>query len=123
MSFADQLGGLERLNEAERSLCRSAASLTVEAERLQAMAAQGMAIDNEALTRVANSQARVLATLRRGRPAPRGETPSLASYMSERRPGAASATMPPTLTAQNGRGRWRPYSRSRFSAWRPVGLA
>jgi hypothetical protein len=84
MGFADQLGGLGRLNEAERSLVRSAASLTIMAEKLQAAAASGEAVDNEALTRVSNSQARVLATLRRGRPTPRSETPSLSADMASR---------------------------------------
>lgn len=69
-SFADGLGGLEGLTEAERSLVRSCALLTIEAERLQAKAASGEAIDDEALTRVSNSQARLLAALRRGRSSP-----------------------------------------------------
>jgi hypothetical protein len=85
LSFAEPLGGFERLSEAERSLVRSAASLTVQAERLQAQAASGAAVDLEQLTRVSNAQTRILRQLGRGRPSPRSDrTPSLADYLASK---------------------------------------
>ncbi len=77
-SFADGLGGLEGLTEAERSLVRGCALLTVEAERMQAQAA-GEAVDLEQLTRVSNAQTRVLRTLQRGK-----ATPSLQAYLASK---------------------------------------
>ena len=67
LSLAQPFGGIEQLSESERSLVRSAALLTVEAERLQARAASGKPVDLEALVRVSNSQARLLGVIRRGR--------------------------------------------------------
>jgi hypothetical protein len=64
-SLAEPLGGLAALTEADRSLVRTAASLTVQAEKLQAQTAGGEAVDLEALTRVSNAQARVLAAIKR----------------------------------------------------------
>jgi len=65
--------------------------LTVEAERLQAQAAAGEAIDNEALTRVANSQTRVLMALRRGKATPSGR----------RRTQASAIGWPPNMEARH----------------------
>jgi hypothetical protein len=84
LSFAESFGGVERLTEAERSLIRSAASLTVQAERLHPQAAAGEAVDLEALTRLSNAQARVLMALKRKTPRP-GTAPSpLHTYLDGR---------------------------------------
>ncbi len=64
-SLAEPLGGLANLTEAERALVRTAASLTVQAEKLQALSASGEPLDLEALTRLSNAQTRVFAALKR----------------------------------------------------------
>lgn len=74
-AFAEGLGGADRLNEADRALCRTAAGITVELEKLQAAAASGCEVDAETLTRLANSQARVIQAIRRKTPRP-GPAPS-----------------------------------------------
>jgi hypothetical protein len=58
--FAESLGGESRLTEAERTLARTAASLAVKAEAMQAAVADGQDVDSEQLVRVSNSLARVL---------------------------------------------------------------
>ena len=70
LAFAEPLGGFERLAEFEKAMIRNAASMTVTLEDLQARVAQGERIDLEQLTRLSNSQARALATLRKARPRP-----------------------------------------------------
>lgn len=84
VSLARPFGGIEGLSESERALIRSCATLTVEAERLQARAASGKTIDLEALVRVSNSQARLLSTIRRGKAArsDRGPQQQLGDYLA-----------------------------------------
>jgi hypothetical protein len=89
LSFAEGLGGADRLSEAEKALCRTAAGITVELERHQAAAASGCEVDAETLTRLANSQARVLAALRRGKTSPRPE--GLRDRLAGRYAGASEA--------------------------------
>jgi hypothetical protein len=62
-AFANSLGGLAGLSEADRSLARMAATLQLRAEAMQADAAKGLDIDAEQLVRVSNSLARVLGKL------------------------------------------------------------
>jgi hypothetical protein len=88
LSFAEGLGGADRLNEAERALCRTAAGITVELEKLQAAAASGCEVDAETLTRLANSQARVIQAIRRKTPRPASSTPSFADKLRARHSGA-----------------------------------
>jgi len=70
LAFSEPLGGYQRLAEPERALIRNAASMTVTLEELQSRVSRGEMVDLEQLTRLSHSQARVLATLRRGRPKP-----------------------------------------------------
>jgi hypothetical protein len=74
----------------------NARALTLRCEALQADAVAGVEVDSEELTRLANRSARVLQALKRGRPTPRGETPSLEAYMMTR---GAVETMPLPHTA------------------------
>jgi hypothetical protein len=67
LSFADDCGGAEALTEIQRSLVRQAAALTVQSEKLQAAMIRGEAIDDEQMTRVANSLSRTLSRLGRKR--------------------------------------------------------
>jgi hypothetical protein len=63
ISFADDCGGAAAFTESQRALVAQAATLTIQAERLQASMLQGEAVDVEQQTRVANSLARTLARL------------------------------------------------------------
>jgi len=71
--FKDLVGefsaGFEHPSVAEQALIRSAATLIVESEKLQARAIAGEQIDHEQLTRLANSAVRTLGQLglKRGR--------------------------------------------------------
>jgi hypothetical protein len=65
LSFADDLGGAAGLTESQRALVRQAAALTVQSEKLQGAMLRGEAIDDEQMTRVANSLSRTLARLGR----------------------------------------------------------
>jgi hypothetical protein len=66
-SFADDCGGAAALTEAQRALVRQAAALSVQSEKLQAAMIRGEAIDDEQMTRVANSLSRILSRLGRKR--------------------------------------------------------
>jgi hypothetical protein len=66
-SFADDLGGAAGLKESQRALVRQAAALTVQSEKLQSAMIRGEAIDDEQMTRVANSLSRTLSRLGRKR--------------------------------------------------------
>ncbi len=94
IAFSEPLGGYQHLAEPERALIRNAASMTVTLEELQSRVSRGEMVDLEQLTRLSNSQARVLATLRRGAPrqvqAPRADAGSPASA-------AVGARRPPTV--------------------------
>jgi hypothetical protein len=67
MLLADDLGGAASLTEAQRALVRQAAALTVQSEKLQSAMIRGEAIDDEQMTRVANSLSRTLHRLGRKR--------------------------------------------------------
>jgi hypothetical protein len=67
-SFAESLGGEVRLSEADRALARTAASLTVKSEAMQAEVAKGGEVDAEQLVRVSNSLSRVLSRLVKRQP-------------------------------------------------------
>jgi hypothetical protein len=59
-SFADDCGGAAALTEAQRSLVRQAATLTIQGELLQGAMIRGEPVDVEQQTRVANSLSRTL---------------------------------------------------------------
>jgi hypothetical protein len=71
-AFLAELGGEGQVTEAERALCAQAAGLTVRAEQLQAAIVRGEAVDDDALTRLANVTTRTLLALRQRRKAPKG---------------------------------------------------
>jgi len=81
MSFTDDLGGAGKLTEAQRTLIAQAATLQVQAERVQAAVLKGELVDVEQLTRLANASMRILSRLgiKRER---RDTTPSLAEYLA-----------------------------------------
>jgi undecaprenyl pyrophosphate synthase len=79
-SFSCDLGGTERLTEAERALVKQAASVTIRAEQLQAAIVRGEAVDPDELIRLSNTSRRLLASIRR-RVAPK---PTLADHLAKR---------------------------------------
>jgi hypothetical protein len=81
--LSEPFGGLERLSESEVALVRTAASLTVSAEALQAKAATGEPLDLEALTRLSNAQTRIFQALRR-KTSPPVTQPSFAEKFAAR---------------------------------------
>ena len=88
MSFADDLGGADKLTEAQRTLVRQAATLHIQAERVQAAVLRGEAVDEEQLTRLSNALARVLAALKtRTKPAS-APGQALADYLATAYPAA-----------------------------------
>ena len=78
-SFVEGLGGESKINEPERSLCRTAASLAVKSEAMQASVAAGGDVDTEQLVRVSNSLARVLGRL--GIKRREAKAPTLKEYL------------------------------------------
>jgi hypothetical protein len=70
-ALADDLGGEASLTAAQRTLVRQAAALTVQSEKLQSAMIRGEAIDDEQMTRVANSLSRTIHRLGIRKPAPR----------------------------------------------------
>ena len=74
VSLAADLGGLDTLTEAERTLLRHAASLTVRGEQLQASVLRGEPVDPGDLIRLTDAVASVLVRLRRTEPE-KGEQP------------------------------------------------
>lgn len=83
------LGG--DLAEAERLQVRSIAALTVRSEQLAADLLNGRQVDSEQLTRCANSAARLLAALRRGRQRKSAKpAPSLSDYIAAKRQAEAT---------------------------------
>jgi hypothetical protein len=63
MAFADDCGGAAGLTEAQRTLVRQAATLTVQSEKLQGAMLRGEEMSDEQMTRVANSLSRTLSRL------------------------------------------------------------
>ena len=65
ISFADDLGGAAALTEADKSLVRQAAALTVKSEEMQGAIIRGEPVDDEQLVRLTNAASRALTALRR----------------------------------------------------------
>ncbi|RZS82057.1 hypothetical protein EV217_2870 [Phyllobacterium myrsinacearum] len=63
MSFADDLGGADKLTEPQRALVRQLAAVTVESEKLQSSIVRGEHVDHESLVRLTNLHARLLKQL------------------------------------------------------------
>jgi hypothetical protein len=84
-SFAQGLGGEERLSEADRALARMTASLTVKSEAMQALVASGGEVDAEQLVRVSNSLVRMLGRLVKRQPR---TAPSVADNIARHFPAA-----------------------------------
>jgi hypothetical protein len=79
-NFSRDLGGVDRLSEAEQSLIRQAASLTMRGEQLQAAIVRGEAVDPDELIRLSNTARRCLEGIQR-REQPK---PSLAEHLAKR---------------------------------------
>ena len=88
IAYADDLGGPDGLSEVERTLIRQAATLQIQAERVQAAVLRGEAVGEEQLTRLSNALARVLAALKtRTKPAS-APGQALADYLATAYPAA-----------------------------------
>ena len=70
-AYAKDFGTTHGLNEGEKTVVRNAAVLSLRSEQLQADLVSGRDVDAEEMVRLANASARLLATIRRGRVAPR----------------------------------------------------
>lgn len=81
--------GADALSQAQVSLCRRAASLTVECEALEGRASQGEAIDLDSLGRAVSHLRRVLATMGLERAKPKG--PTLQEYLARNYPADTGA--------------------------------
>ena len=79
-NFSRDLGGLETLTESEHALIRQAASLVVQAERLQADVVNGRRVDPDELIRLTSESRRALASIRK-REQPK---PQLSDYLAGR---------------------------------------
>jgi hypothetical protein len=79
-NFSRDLGGLEHLTEAEHALVRQAASLVVQAERLQADVVNGKPVDPDELIRLTSESRHALASIRK-REKPK---PQLSDYLTTR---------------------------------------
>jgi len=79
-NFSRDLGGVDRLSEAEQSLIRQAASLTMRGEQLQAAIVRGEVVDPDELIRLSNTARRCLEGIQR-REQPK---PSLAEHLAKR---------------------------------------
>lgn len=82
-AFIAEAGGEAVVSEAERSLCRQAAALTLRSERLQAQIVRGEAVDDEQIVRLANAASRALSAIRRRRGKPRA-APSVSDYLADK---------------------------------------
>ena len=81
LAFANELGGVAILGEAEQALVRQAAAMVLQAEKLQGAAVRGEDVDLEQMTRLSNSATRALTKLGIKRAA-RDSTPTLAEYLA-----------------------------------------
>lgn len=84
MSYADDLGGADKLTTAQEATIRQLAGVTVEAERLQARIVQGDEVDHEQLVRLSNLQARMIAQLGLRQKKADEVVPSLAELLAKR---------------------------------------
>lgn len=82
-SLSADFDGFEKLGEGDRALVRQAATLTMEAERMQAASVRGEAIDDDVLIRVTSTLRRVLSSIRARVPAKAGG--DLHGYLAEKR--------------------------------------
>jgi hypothetical protein len=82
-AYANDVGGVETLTEAQRALVTQAASVQTSAERLQSRIVKGEAVDGEELTRLSNVLARLLAAIgmRKGNGKPSDGASALHSYL------------------------------------------
>jgi hypothetical protein len=67
--FADELGGQDRLTQAQLAVVRQAAGVTVQCEAMQTDIVNGKSVDAEQLVRVSNLLARLLGQLGIGKTA------------------------------------------------------
>jgi hypothetical protein len=74
ISFADDLGGQDKIDESAKVLVRQAAALAVQVETLQAKSIGGADVDIEQLTRLSNSLGRTLQRLGLKKRAPKTKT-------------------------------------------------
>jgi hypothetical protein len=65
IALADDLGGPDKMTEAERALVRQAAALTVKSEEMQGAIIRGEAVDGEQLVRLTDAATRALTAVRR----------------------------------------------------------
>jgi hypothetical protein len=75
------LGGVERLSEAQRQLVRRAVAMEIELEKMEGQLAEGAAVDLDSYGRNANSLRRILVTIGLDRVA-KNATPSLADIIA-----------------------------------------
>lgn len=80
LALVQDLGGYDNTSEAEKLLCRKAASLTVQTESYDARVAAGEAVDGEDYVRLTNALTRVLLALGLRRRA-KDVTPGLHDYL------------------------------------------
>jgi hypothetical protein len=81
ISYSDDLGGADRITEAQRTLIGQAATLQIQSERVQAAVLRGEQINLEQLTRLANASTRILSRLGLKRER-RDATLDLAAYLA-----------------------------------------
>jgi hypothetical protein len=81
IGYADDLGGADRITEAQRALIGQVATLQIQSERVQAAVLRGEQVNLEQLTRLANASTRILSRL--GLKRERSDaTPDLAAYLA-----------------------------------------
>ncbi|WFU09099.1 hypothetical protein QA646_17795 [Rhizobium sp. CB3090] len=71
MSYADDLGGAANLSEADMSMVRTAAALSVKSEEMQAAIVRGEDISETEIVRISNACTRVLSALKKGKSKPK----------------------------------------------------
>ena len=81
ISYWDDLGGVDRITEAQRTLIGQAATLQIQSERVQAAVLRGEQVNLEQLTRLANASTRILSRLGLKRER-RDAAPDLAAYLA-----------------------------------------
>ena len=82
ISFADDLGGVAKLTEADKALCRQAAASVVAGERLQTEIVSGRDVDLEQLSRMMNITTRLLGRLRTRRKPAKATSPLATHFAS-----------------------------------------
>jgi hypothetical protein len=78
-------GGEAMLSEAQKSLCRRAATLEVNLEQLESKMSEGQGVDLDVFNRLSGNLRRILETIGLER-RPRDVTPSLQSYLQAKGP-------------------------------------